>query len=64
MAKVIKIADAIVLSPLVLSEMIVTLKHARTFISSRNKMHPTGIELYDELIVFLENLGKETNITS
>jgi len=37
-----------------LAEIIVTMRHARVFISSREKMHPTGIQLYDEL---LEKLG-------
>lgn len=34
----------------ILADVIVTMKHARVFISSREKMHPTGIELYDELL--------------
>lgn len=34
----------------IIAEVIVTMKHARVFISSREKMHPTGIELYDELL--------------
>ncbi len=51
--------NSIKLSPQVLLNLINTLKHARTFITSKNKMHPTGVELYDELIVFLEGLGKE-----
>jgi hypothetical protein len=32
-----------------LDETLATLKHARVFISSREKMHPQGIELFDEL---------------
>lgn len=51
--------STIKLSPQVLLNLIDTLKHARIFIISKNKMHPTGVELYDELIVFLEGLGKE-----
>ena len=39
-----------------LQETITTLKHARIFISSREKMHPTGIELYDNLIEKLNGL--------
>lgn len=35
----------------ILLECLVTLRHARTFVTSREKMHPTGIELYDNLIV-------------
>jgi hypothetical protein len=30
------------------------MEHARFFISSREKMHPSGIELYDELLEKLE----------
>jgi hypothetical protein len=33
-----------------LDDVIVTMRHARIFITSREKMHPTGIELYDELL--------------
>jgi hypothetical protein len=35
----------------ILLECLVTLRHARTFVTSREKMHQTGIELYDNLIV-------------
>lgn len=35
----------------ILLECLVTLRHARTFVTSREKMHRTGIELYDNLIV-------------
>jgi hypothetical protein len=37
-----------------LAEALTTLKHARVFISTREKMHPTGIELYDDLIRRME----------
>jgi hypothetical protein len=37
-----------------LADALVTLRHARIFITTREKMHPTGIELYDELIKNLE----------
>ena len=37
-----------------LNEILITMKHARIFICSREKMHPTGIQLYDELIERLE----------
>lgn len=33
-----------------LREVAVTMRHARTFITSREKMHPTGIDLYDQLL--------------
>ena len=37
-----------------LDEIKDTLKQARVFISSREKMHPTGILLYDQLLDQLE----------
>jgi hypothetical protein len=37
-----------------LAEALVTLKHARVFICTREKMHPTGIELYDDLVKRIE----------
>jgi hypothetical protein len=37
-----------------LTEALVTLRHARVFISSREKMHPTGIGLYDQLVKDIE----------
>lgn len=33
-----------------LRETLVTMKHAHVFITSREKMHPTGVGLYDELV--------------
>ncbi len=49
----------ILFTPKVIFEIITTLKHARTFITTKQRMHSTGIELYDELIVFLEEKCKE-----
>ena len=40
-----------------LQEIITTMKHARIFISSREKMHPAGTELYDNLVKKLETEG-------
>lgn len=37
----------------ILKEVIETMRHARVFIISREKMHPTGIQLYDELLAKL-----------
>jgi len=34
----------------VIDEILTTLRHARTFITSRQKMHFDGVTLYDELI--------------
>jgi hypothetical protein len=34
----------------IMQEILVTMRHARIFIASREKMHPTGIQLYDELL--------------
>lgn len=42
----------------IMEEIIATLKHARVFISSREKMHPAGIELYDSLLEKLGNFTK------
>jgi hypothetical protein len=38
----------------ILADIITTMRHARIFITSREKMHPAGIELYDELLGKLE----------
>jgi hypothetical protein len=38
----------------ILQEIIVTMRHARIFITTREKMHPTGVQLYDELLTKLE----------
>jgi hypothetical protein len=40
-------------------EVLVTLKHARTFITSREKMHPDGVKLYDELLANLKRFLRE-----
>lgn len=37
-----------------IQELVTTMRHARTFITSREKMHPTGVSLYDELLSKLE----------
>jgi hypothetical protein len=39
-----------------IEELLVTLRHAHIFITTREKMHPTGIELYEETIKELEQL--------
>lgn len=39
-------------------ESLVTLRHARVFTVSRQKMHPTGVELYDQLVKDLESALK------
>lgn len=39
-----------------IEEIYHTLKHARTFIGSREKMHPEGIQLYDELLSKVEDI--------
>ena len=36
-------------------ELIITMRHARTFITSREKMHPVGVEQYDELLERIRN---------
>lgn len=37
----------------ILQDITVTMRHARVFITSREKMHPTGVKLYDELLAKL-----------
>ena len=43
-----------------LRETIVTMRHAHVFITSREKMHPTGVELYDELLTKLDALDQSS----
>ena len=43
-------------------DLLSTLRHARIFITSRQKMHETGIFLYDELITKVEKL--ESKLTA
>lgn len=40
----------------VLHDIFITMRHARTFITSREKMHPTGVELWDKLFAQVEAL--------
>lgn len=40
----------------VLHDIFITMRHARTFITSREKMHPTGVELWDRLFAQIEAL--------
>lgn len=42
----------------VLLECLVTLRHASVFVRTRERMHPTGLELYDQLIKDVENALK------
>ena len=39
----------------ILIELIATLKHSRIFITSREKMHPSGIALYDDLLDYFSS---------
>ena len=41
----------------IIDEIIVIMNHARIFITSREKMHPTGIDLYYNLLSKLEELA-------
>ena len=50
--------DITMLEKAIIDEIIVTLKHSRTFVTSRQKMHPNGVLLYDQLIESLEDLEK------
>jgi hypothetical protein len=38
----------------ILLECLVTLRHAAVFVRTRQKMHPTGVELYDQLVKDVE----------
>lgn len=40
----------------VLHDIFITMRHARTFITSREKMNPTGVELWDKLFAQIEAL--------
>lgn len=42
-----------------LEDALVTLRHARVFVTSREKMHPDGVKLYDELIDRLSALEQD-----
>ena len=42
-----------------LNDIITTLYHARTFITSRQKMHKTGVELYDKLYSTLKSIASQ-----
>lgn len=46
--------------PELLSEILVTLKHARIFIISREKMHPEGVRQYDELLAKVDSAVSST----
>lgn len=47
----------------ILLECLVTLRHASVFVRTREKMRPTGLELYDQLVkdveVALKSSGPE-----
>lgn len=42
----------------ILLECLVTLRHASVFVRTREKMHPTGLELYDQLVKDVEGALK------
>ena len=39
-----------------IEEIYHTMRHAQTFITSREKMHDDGVKLYDELLSKLEDI--------
>ena len=51
--------DITMLEKVIVDEIIATLNHARTFVTSQQKMHPNGVLLYDQLIESLEDLKKD-----
>ncbi len=42
----------------ILLECLVTLRHASVFVRTRERMHPTGLELYDQLVKDIEDALK------
>lgn len=42
----------------ILLECLVTLRHASVFVRTRERMHPTGLELYDQLVKEIEDALK------
>lgn len=42
----------------ILLECLVTLRHASVFVRTKERMHPTGLELYDQLVKDVENALK------
>jgi hypothetical protein len=46
--------STISMSTTMITEIITTMRHAQAFISSKQKMHADGIELYDKLLKGLE----------
>jgi hypothetical protein len=45
-----------------LDEIIITLRHALMFINCKEKMHPTGVELHDDLIARLVRIKDSNSI--
>jgi len=43
-------------------DIMVTMRHARVFITSREKMHFTGVRLLDELVSSLEEIAGTPSI--
>ena len=39
-----------------IEEIYHTMRHARTFITSRERMHPDGVRLYDEMLGKIEDI--------
>ena len=54
-------AETLVIEKKMLNEIFFTLRHARVFITSRLKMNPVGVELYDELFSDIEALKNKEN---
>ena len=52
------------LASTVLLDVIHTMRHARVFITSREKMNPTGVQLWDELLAKLERHADTSNAES
>ncbi len=46
--------DELIAQRALLREALITLNHARVFVSTREKMHPVGVSLYDDLVDQIE----------
>ena len=45
-----------------LEDVLITMNHARVFITSRQKMHSTGVGLWDEQVERIKRLKGDNNV--
>jgi len=51
--------DTVTLPKRVFDEILVTMAHAQVVIKTRQKMHPDGIALYEELFISLDKYASQ-----